>query len=502
MIDQMSQTGTAEAVVRTYGGWRQARGWGLWGLTQGQTLVVLGAILAPIMLFVMSGRAALLSLPIAAAAAAAAAVKVDGVPVIHLMQRRFRFWDAKRKGYTRYQASVLVAHPDAWRLPGALASTQLLTVEDVTGRPYGLVWDQRTGELTAMLRCSSMSMALVDPSTSDGWVARWHAWLARLGHEPTVTMVAVTIDSAPEPGSRLEASVRSAMVPDAPADAIALLEELIAKSPSAAADVETRVSITFQPDAGPRKFTTQVERAAEVSRLLRGLESSLAGCGVAVKRRASASEIAGLVRVAHDPSARGPVTAALSNGQTGLLEWADAGPIGAVEEWGLYRHDSGVSTSLVWREPPRGVVPAAVLEPLLTPQAFATRVTLLYRPLPASTVASHVDDEVNAATFRDALRRKQGRDPTARDQADYDRAVQAAREEAAGAGIVRCDLYATVTVPQSDTSSLDEAVATIASAAEASRVRLRPLDGAQQCGFQTTLGIGVDPATLAHKAVR
>ena len=80
--------------------------------------------------------------------------------------------------------------------------------------------------------------------------------------------------------------------------------------------------------------------------------------------------------------------------------------------------------------------------------------------------------------------------------------MQAAREEAAGAGMVRCDLYTTVTVAHDDTASLHEAVATIASAAEAARVQLRPLVGAQQAGFQTTLGVGVDPTSLARKATR
>ncbi len=492
----------AEQAVRTYGGWRQARGWGLWGLTQGQTLLVLGAILTPIMLFVVSWRAALMSVGPAAIIAAAAAVKIDGVPGLHLVLRRIRFWRAARKGYTSYQAGVLVEHPEAWRLPGALAATELLSVEDVTGQPYGLVWNQRSGELTATLRCASMSMALVDPQVADGWVARWHGWLARLGHEPTVTQVAVTIDAAPEPGSRLESAVRSAMVDDAPPDAVDLLEELIAKSPSAAADVNTRVSVTFDPDAGPRNFATQVERAAEVSRVLRGLESGLAGCGVAVKGRATAAQIAGWVRVAHDPDSRGPVTAALNNGQAGLLTWGGAGPIGARERWRSYLHDGGLSASLVWRAPPSGVVPASVLEELLTPKTFATRVSLLYRPLPARDVARHVDDEVNAATFRDALRAKQGRDQTARDQADHDRAVQAAREEAQGAGMVRCDLYVTVTVPHGNTDELDEAIATIDAAAGISRIELRPLDGAQQAGFQSTLGVGVVPSALARKARR
>ncbi|MBY5163296.1 SCO6880 family protein [Salsipaludibacter albus] len=495
-------TAPADGGIRTYGGWRRARGWGLWGLSQGETVAVLAALLLPILALPFAWQITVALLPVSAVVVGAATIRVDGIPVGHAIARRWRFFQASRRGYTRYDAGVLTDHPDTWRLPGALATTKLLSVEDVTGREFGMVWNQRTGELTATLRCAAVSMGLVDPQVSDGWVAAWHAWLARLGHEPTVRHVAVTIDSAPEPGSRLAANVAAATVDDAPADAVALLEELVAKSPAAAADVETRVSITFQPDAGPRKLADQAERTAEVSRLLRGMESALGGCGVAVKGRATAAELAGLLRVAYDPHSRGEVTSALAHGWTSLIGWDTAGPIGADEAWNRYVHDSGMSASLVWQEPPRQVVPSQVLEPLLTPQPFATRVTLLYRPLPAAAAAAHVDDEVNAATFRDALRRRQGRDQTARDQADHDRAVQAAREEAAGAGMVRCDLYVTVTIDDHDDHALAEAVATVRSAAEASKIRLRPLNGSQQLGFQTTLPAGLDPAALAGRSRR
>lgn len=102
-----------------------------------------------------------------------------------------------------------------------------------------------------------------------------------------------------------------------------------------------------------------------------------------------------------------------------------------------------------------------------------------------------------AADFRAALRRKQQRDSTARDEADRDRALQAAREEAEGSGVIRFGLYVTVTAP--DDRALQEAVAMTTSAADAARVQLRPLYGAQQLGFQTTLPTGVYPPALAGK---
>ena len=70
-----------------------------------------------------------------------------------------------------------------------------------------------------------------------------------------------------------------------------------------------------------------------------------------------------------------------------LLEWADAGPVAAVEDWDTYRHDSGVSVSWALREAPRQAVAARVLAPLLAPGPFPRRVTWLYEPYPADQAA-------------------------------------------------------------------------------------------------------------------
>ena len=51
------------------------------------------------------------------------------------------------------------------------------------------------------------------------------------------------------------------------------------------------------------------------------------------------------VRAAFDPAARPHLAAA-------GLEWADAVPVAAREDWDLYRHDSGVSVSWALREAP------------------------------------------------------------------------------------------------------------------------------------------------------
>ncbi|WP_206691311.1 SCO6880 family protein [Quadrisphaera sp. INWT6] len=495
---------------RTYGGWRRTRGIGLFGLGAVATAVVLACIVLPLLALSTSVRAGLVvALPCGLVAVLTVA-RFDGAPLTDVVLRRGQFTWARMRGYTSLRAGVVVEHPSAWQLPGALATTRLLSVADGRGGAFGLVQDERSGMLTATLRCASSSTWLVDSDAADGWVASWHSWLASRGFDPLVAWVAVTVDTAPEPGSTLARNVASRLHPEAPADVLALLRELILRSPAAAADVDTRVSITFDPSRAGERLPDLADRTAEVARALTGMEAALGECGVTVLGRATAAELAGTVRTAFDPASRGDVNTLLDDalpsssgaGTCPLLAWGEAGPVAAEDSWGTYRHDSGTSVSWAWHEAPRQQVTANVLTRLLSPGRFPRRVTLLFRPLPAGAAARVLESQVNAAAFRDAYRRSQGRDATARDIADRERAVAAAREEALGAGVVLMSLYVTTTVLDGDDdTALAAAIADTEARADQSKVRLRRLWGSQALGFATTLPAGLHPAHVAGRVL-
>jgi hypothetical protein len=489
--------------VRTYGGWRRARGMGLFGLSSVGTVVVLACLVTPLVIGAASLQAGLIAAVPAGLVVLVTLLRVDGVTVGQVLQRTLRWWWGSLRGYGTFRSGAVVEHADAWRLPGALAPLTLLSADDGRGGSYGVVWDRRTGFLTATLRCAAASTWLVDGQDADAWVSNWHSWLASLGYTPAIRWVAVTVDTAPEPGTTLQEQVLGRVDPRAPHDADALMRELVARSPAAAADVETRVSITFNPAATAHRHDEPEAQVAAVGRLLVGLESALGSCGVTVLGRASADDVAAWVRIAFDPAARGEVQcwndSAPAAGRE-RLPWAEAGPVAALEEWDRYRHDSGISVSWGWHEPPRQQVTSGVLTRLLSPGRFAKRVTVLYRPLPAGEAARILEEQVNAAAFRDAYRKAQKRDETARDAADRMRAQQAAREEAQGAGVVLMSMYVTATVQ--DEVALPAAVADIESRADQSKIRVRRLFGSQAAGFAATLPVGIHPVQLATRGQR
>jgi len=277
-----------------------------------------------------------------------------------------------------------------------------------------------------------------------------------------------------------------------------VLTQLVDVSPAAAADVETRISVTFDPAHSPAKPRDLDESIDEIGRTLPGLQDALGNCGLTVLGRATADELTATVRTAYDPQTRGDVARLVSAGSTAtadLLDWDTAGPVAAEEHYDSYQHDSGWSVSWAWHEAPRALVHADVLARLLAPGPFPKRVSLVYRPFSAGQAAQIVDREVNAAAFRDALRAAQKRDENARDRADKERALRAAREEAAGAGVGLMSMFVTVTVL--DKAELGRAIADVESRAEVAKIRLRRLWASQAAGFATTLPCGICPPQLA-----
>jgi hypothetical protein len=487
--------------ARTYGGWRRSRGIGLLGLGPAATFILLGAFLALVLLAAFSLTAALYVAPPAVLAGAAGMIRIGGVPAAQLAVQWIRWRYGTSAGHASYRADVVLHHTGVLQLPGTLAATELLSAEDGHGGCYGLVRDRHTGYLTATLRVVPTSTWLADTGDADGWVANWGAWLASLGHIPALRWVTVTVDTAPDPGTTLTDQVARAIDTSAPRAALDIMDQLVATAPAAAADVDTRVSITFDPARSPAAPKTISEAVTETGQMLPGLEAALGSCGVTVLGRARAADIAGIVRTAFDPAVRGHVNRLLATGISPALEeqlnWASAGPAGAQEQWDCYQHDSGTSVSYAWREAPRQNVRSDVLARLVAPGPYPKRVTLQYRPFPASAAARTLDGEVRAAEFRHEYSRRTRRDVTARDTHDHARARQAADEEARGAGVSLLGLYVTVTV--TDPGQLPRAAADTEASAESSKIRLQRLYRSQAAAFTATLPCGICLPDLARR---
>ncbi|MFI5843885.1 SCO6880 family protein [Catenuloplanes sp. NPDC051500] len=482
---------SAEEGRRLYGGWRRRRGMGLAGLGSAQSFVVVATVTVMATAGAVSSTLLLVLLGPAVVVLALTVLRWDGLAVGARLVRRVRWSWGVMRDFTAYRSGLMAAHPHAWQLPGVLAPTDLLDVPTGRSESFGVVRDRRSGRLTATLRVAASSTWLAEPEQAEAWVANWGGWLSGLGYQPAVRWIAVTVRTGPTAGRRLAGYISGRTAPGAPESARRLLQHLVDDATGTDAEVETHVAVTVDPSrARPRPRTTE-DALAETDRLLHGLEDSLGTCGLTVLGRATAPRLAATVRAAFDPSL--PLDDLLSDGEP--PDWGTAGPVAADEEYGCYRHDGGWSVSWAWHEAPRTEVYAEVLGRLLAPGPYPLRVSLIYRPVAAGDAARLVEQEANAAVFRDAMRTVSRRDENARERADRTRALRTAREEAAGAGVGLMSMFVTVTV--TDRDALAAAVADVEARAESARIRLRRMWASQAVGFAVTLPCGICPPQLA-----
>ena len=484
---------------RLYGNWRPERGWGVGSLSTAGTVTVFLAVLTPVLAISIVPVLALPLAGVALVVVVAVVVRIGGVTTADVLTRRVRFARARAAGWTELSAGVLTDHPRTHDLPGLLAPLVPLDVDDGRGGRYALLWDRRTGTLSAVLRCSPIGLDLADPDQVDSWIAAWGSLLADLGHQPLVTHVAVTVDTAPSGGTTMRDHLDDALDPQAPDLACAVLGELAALTPTTAAEVDARLTVTLDPRRAHPRPADLLAAVVDTGRWLPGIEAALGGCGVAVLGRATTGWLTGRIRAAFDPQARSEL--ARLDDDAAVLAWEQAGPVAAREHWDHYQHDSGVSVSWALREAPRQAVAARVLAPLLTAGPFPRRVTWLYEPYLADQAAAKVESQVTSGQIRRAWAARTRRDETQRERDDRDRAVQSAREEAEGAGVGRFTAYLTTTV--TDPVDVPAAVADLEQRAGQAKLRLRRLRGSQAAGFAAALGVGINPAdTARHRTGR
>jgi hypothetical protein len=509
------QSRAGEEGPRTYGNWRQPRTPGLPGLGLLGTVAALGGVVLAVLVQMSAGpRPALLVLALVGLGVGPLAYRNrSGRNGWQALTARAAWLAGRRRGQHLYRSGPVTGPVPTGEsaLPGLLARSTVYEAVDAHGQLFALLHVPATRHYSVVLRCDPEGSALVDPDTTDTWVARWGRWLAELGREPNLVAASATVETAPDPGSRLAREVDTLLAPTAPDLARAMLAEVAATYAKGSPSVTGRVSLTFTAtrrladDREPlaRRGTTRRARvmtpgevAAQVGSRLPGLLRELAATGAGGVRALTAAELAETVRTAYDPAAGADLEAARAAGHDPGITWAGAGPTAAVEGWAELRHDSAVSVTWQMTAPPRGAVQSQVLRPLLEASDALTRkrVTLLYRPHDPASAARIADADVRTALGRATARRGENR---AHDTLELAAARQAAGEEAAGAGLVRFALLVTATVPS--TEDVPHAADVLDQAGGASRLALRRVYAAQSAAFAAALGIGL--VLPAHVAV-
>lgn len=476
---------------RTYGNWRRPSSAGIMGLGSVGTGLLMGALILVVVTVMVSTllNAVILAGILGIVLLAVVTKDAHGKNILTRGGARVAWWSARSRGTNVYRAGPVGRTPwGTYQLPGLAAPMRLSEHEDSYGRRFAMLYTPATGSYSVIIGTEPDGAALVDEDQIDVWVADWGHWLANLGDEPGVEAASVTIETAPDSGSRLFQEVELNIDPEAPRFALETLQEVVQDYPAGSSTVKAYVAITFS--AAPRpggKRRKVAEMSRELASRLPGLTGGLEATGAGAAHPLTAQGVCEIVRIAYDPAAATLIDKARSVGETVELSWPDVGPAAAEASWGGYRHDSAYSCTWAMTIAPRGNVQSGVLARLLAPHRDIARkrVTLLYRPIDAARAAAIVEADLRAAEFRVSSTNK----PAARDSASLRAAAATTHEEASGAGLIQFGMLVTATV--SDAEKQADARAAIDNLSGTARLRMRPVYGSQDSAFAAALPLGL-----------
>jgi len=477
------------ARTRTYGNWRRPRSAGLGQLGLLGTGILMGGLVLVIITTAVLGLLPAVGLLLLLAGFLGTLMVSDrhGKTGLQLLAVRAGWFRTRASGSHLYRSGPLGQTPwGTFQLPGLAAASRLSEARDSYDRPFALLHVPATGHYTVVLAAEPDGASLVDSEQIDLWVARWGEWLASLGDEPGLVAASVTVETAPDTGTRLRSQVLSQIDPNAPAVARAVLGEIVDSYPVGSATVNAWVALTFTASSrGARKKPKEMAR--DLATRLPGLTQRLSGTGAGAVRPISAQRLCEVIRTAYDPAAARVIDECYAAGALPALDWGDVGPGAAEADWGRYRHDGALSVSWAMSAAPRGEVHSSVLLKLLSPHRDIARkrVTLLYRILDAGAAARMVEADLRNADFRVASAQR----PTARVLSEQSAAHATAAEEARGAGLVDFGMVLTATVVVDD--ALADAEAAIDNLAATARIALRRVYGSQDSAFAAGLPLGL-----------
>lgn len=489
---------------RTYGGWRRPASPGLGSLSLLPTVGVFVALMLSVVVLatgglvpglVTAGVTGVLLLPLV--------IKRADRPAWREIGLRWAWRRSRNSRSCLYRSGLVgTTEDDGYRLPGLLARSRVWPAQDSYACPFALIEHPGTNQWTVVLAVNPTGGALISSTERDMRVAQWDRWLAGLGREPGIDQIAVVLDQIPDSGRILQACVSDMIAPGCPAFAEQVMRDAAAVYPTGGAQISAYLALTFSgrqlqvPPGGGTDVDSASLAAVEIGTRLPGLARALSATGTGEGRPLTVAQLSAQVRAWYDPAVQLALAEAEALAQDPGITWDEAGPVAAEETWDTYRHDSGLSRVFELTLPPRGTVFDSVLMPLVSPLPGVERkrVTILYRPLDAAEAPNVLDLQIRAARNRAA--RRQGL-VHAHDSVEVRAAMQAAQEEATGAGVTSFAMLVTVTVDGDTPDAAEElrrASETVTRAGRAAQLRLRPVTGAQAVAFATGLAVGLVPA--------
>ena len=320
--------------VRGFGNWRKPSTAGIFGLGQTGTVLLFGGafVVIIVMMFAPLYVAAVVATGVALVLLLLLVRDASGQNLATRGVNGLLWLRTVAEGANVYRASPIGrgSKDGTNRLPGLGSTTEVTEHRDSYGRPFALLRlrAKQQWSYSIVIGTEPDGAALVDQEQIDSWVSKWGNYLARLGREPGLEAASVTVETAPDPGTRLSSQLRASMDPNAPSFALDVLDEVQVTYPTSSSSVRAYVALTFKGrNRGRERDHDAIARdlASRIAGLTAALEQTGAGAAVPL----SAAQLAEVVRVAYSPTDALLFEQARAAGDRHVATWRDAGPMAA-----------------------------------------------------------------------------------------------------------------------------------------------------------------------------
>jgi hypothetical protein len=382
----------------------------------------------------------------------------------------------------RWRRSVSSPAPEP---PPALGGIRILDLE-YRERQIGVLAEQRTRRVTAVLACRVVAFSLLDPDAQERRLARWGLVLAGAANTPIRRLEWVE-RTAPAQGDELVRWLHAERDPAVPVRGTPMIEsylELIGSTTRVTQEHE--ILLAVQVDA--RRVRNRGSQAVldslieQTERVAQGLEAA----EVRVLGALNPGQLARALRTAFDPYARAELAAleTADHDRDGLAE-SGAWPLGTRERWDHYQTDGALHATYWIGAWPRMDVSPMFMDALLGHSSAVRSVAVCFDPIPPERSTREVEAAITRDRADRELRQRFGQSETARQRQIQEATARREAELAAGHGEVRFAGF--VTVSGRDADDLRRACAEVHEHAARARLELHRMYGQQAEAFTFTL---------------
>ena len=365
----------------------------------------------------------------------------EDITLMTRARRRLTHMQRVDSGETLFLGSTFTAQNKGLALPGVLSTLKVRDEVDGLGNPVQLIHHTRADQLSVTIESAPAGISMNTQAKTTDLVTNYAAWLSSLSGENGLRGAQVVIDSVFESSAPLAESILSNLKPDAPAAAQQIARESAGMLPERVATVRAYTVLGYKIS----ELADDVDgAAAEVLSMIPRHLKALSAAGAGVSQVMSDADYADMMYVAYDPRRNAEVAQEIKDEIPAYRSFEGCGPayFNSAHPRVVF-HDGVASMTIMMTEPSKSKITDHSFEKLFAPNRnfLRKRVSLIYRPVPASAQHSRVNNASRATTTEVSSKKRR----TAFDKKKKAAAEAAMNQAAEGAVIQEWALMVTVT---------------------------------------------------------